>query len=72
MPARQFNGEGEIRTLGAFRLTRFQVGRNRPLCHLSKVKYIYHIKPSKLVEIDKEFLWRRSGNLILAKLAKSL
>ena len=28
-------GEGEIRTPGAFQLIRFQVGRNRPLCHLS-------------------------------------
>lgn len=30
-----FNGEGEIRTPGGFSLIRFQVGRNRPLCHLS-------------------------------------
>lgn len=29
------NGEGEIRTPGSFRFIRFQVGRNRPLCHLS-------------------------------------
>jgi hypothetical protein len=29
------NGEGEIRTPGGFSLIRFQVGRNRPLCHLS-------------------------------------
>ncbi len=34
------NGEGEIRTPGAFRLARFQVECNRPLCHLSGQIYI--------------------------------
>ncbi len=29
------NGEGGIRTLGLSRVTRFQVERDRPLCHLS-------------------------------------
>lgn len=31
------NGEGEIRTHGPFQDIRFQVGRNRPLCHLSNL-----------------------------------
>lgn len=39
------NGEGEIRTPGGFSLIRFQVGRNRPLCHLSSksVKLVFTV-----------------------------
>ena len=32
----EINGEGGIRTHGTLRLTRFQVERIRPLCHLSR------------------------------------
>gem|GEM_PF-2830273 len=35
------NGEGEIRTPGTFRFIRFQVGRNRPLCHLSRKSAVF-------------------------------
>lgn len=38
------NGEGEIRTHGYFRITRFQVERIRPLCHLSSEAVSSHLR----------------------------
>ena len=35
----KFYGEGGIRTHGTSRYTRFQVERDRPLCHLSKYDF---------------------------------
>ncbi len=37
-------GEGGIRTHGTSRYTRFQVERDRPLRHLSKIFLQYHSK----------------------------